>query len=341
MDIDKYILNCDTPKENYLRKAKENSDGYYSEFKTAISNLENVLSEREILQILNEKMLLNKKVFNEKTFIQGACEVAVANYFSEKADFKMEEKVNPENQKDVDCQFKSNGFTYNIEIKCASFDAKEAVEQSDAFKIQTLGRIDNRDEAYKIIQDAIDDGLKNQGKPLKEHKEIKNMDNNLKDFLLSAHEKFNSNCSDKEINVLLIGCNDPADIQSWTGYLVSSGGLFTQNSFHDVTTFNNVDIVVFTNLYFKHKDFDSKNIQGSWSLDKTLNLFMENPFRLQEKQAGLENFGKELANYNNEINAFEVAGDVPIEVKNSVKVPHFVIDYLEKGNNTYLFENKE
>ena len=176
----------------------------------------------------NEKLQLNKVKFDEKSFIQAACEVAVSNYFRNKENFKVEVKVNPANKKDVDCQFSSNKFIYNIEIKCATFDAKEKVEKADSFKYQTLGRLENKDDLIAIISKAIDDGLRNQGKPLKVHEELKNMDNNLKDFLESAHEKFNPLCDENEVNILLIGCNHPADMQSWVGYLTRDGGHFTR-----------------------------------------------------------------------------------------------------------------
>ena len=328
------------PEQHYLRIAQEANSNYFEEFIASISRLKSSLSEKEFKALWNEKMQLNKRAFNEKGFIQGACEIAVANYFLDKDEFKIEVQVNQKNKKDVDCQFKSNGFTYNIEVKCASFEAKEKVEKSDSFKFHTLGRLDNKDELFSILSNALDEGLTNQGKPLKEHVELKNMDNNLKDFLESAHSKFSSDSNENEINILLVGCNDMADIQSWLGYLYATQGLFTQSSYSDVSKFNNVDLVVFTNLYFKHKDFFDKKLNDSWGLDRTLNLYFENPNRLKIKREGIDNFYRELTNYNLEYNQFVVPGDAPNEVKEAVRLPHFVIDHLEKGNNTYLFEQK-
>lgn len=336
-DFDKLELS----EEHYLRIANESNDEYLNELIEALTQLEKRLAAKDFKIIWNDKLQLNKKNFHEKNFIQGACEIAVANYFVSKPNFKIEARVNPNNKKDVDCQFTSKEFTYNIEVKCASFNAKEAVEKSDSFKFQTLGRLDNKDELIKILSEAIDEGLTNQGKPLKEHSELKNMDNNLKDFLELANQKFNPDCSESEINILLVGCNDPADIQSWIGYLFATEGLFTKESYTDVSKYQNVDLVVFTNLYFKHKDFFDKNINNSWSLEDSLNLYFENPFRTNEKRDGIDNFYYELKNYNLEFNQFKVPGQVPIHVKEAVKTPHFVIDYLENKQNIYLFEQKE
>lgn len=326
---------------HYLSIAFKENGIYFNEFIKAISNLKEKLSEKEFQIFWNDKIQLNKNTFNEKNYIQGACEIAVANYFLNKTEFKVEVKVNPKNKKDVDCQFKSGKYIYNIEVKCASFDAKEIVQKSDSFKYQTLGRLNNKEELISIISNAIDSGLTNQGKELKVHSELKNMDNNLKDFLESAHQKFNPECIENEVNILLICCDDKADMQSWVGYLTASQGLFTRESYVDKSTYNNVDIVLLTNLYYKHKDFNHKNTSGSWNLNETLNLFIVNPFRAKDKKEGILNFQNEIINYNKEISEFEVPGEAPTGVKESVRIPHFVIDYLENQNGIYLFDRKK
>jgi hypothetical protein len=329
------------PNDHYLNKARDLQHEYLSELIDVLTLLQKKLQPKEFKTIWNEKLQLRKQDFREKEFIQGACEIVVANYFSTKENFKIEAKVNPNNNKNVDCQFTSKGFTYNIEVKCASFDAKEDVEKSDSFQFQTLGRLDNKDEIFVGLSKALNEGLKNQGKPSKRLIELKNMDNNLKDFLESANQKFNPNCPENEINILLVGCNDAADIQSWIGYLFATEGLFTNDSYVDATKYQNVDLVIFTNLYYKHKDFFEKQIEIFWDLSHSFNLYFENPFRVQEKRKGVDNFYYELTNYNLEFNQFQVPGQAPLEVKEAVKTPHFVIDYLQRKRNIYLFEKKK
>lgn len=339
-NMNKEFDNLVLPNDHYLRIAKESKSNYYNEFLESISKIKKIIPDKDFKVFWEDKMQLNKSKFDEKAFIQGACEIAVANYFSEKNDFKVEVQVNPNNKKDVDTQFKSNGFTYNIEVKCASFDAKEKVQNSDSFQFQTLGRFDNKNDIINILSKALDEGLTKQGKPLKPHAELKNMDNNLKDFLISAHEKFNPESDEKEINILLIGCNDKADMQCWVGYLTASAGLFTYNSYCDQTNYNNVDLVVLTNLYYKHKDFYKKNLEKSWNLTETLNLSIINPFSSKNKLDGILNFNTEMINYNTEINQFVVPGNAPDGVKEAVRIPHFVIDYLENNQGKYLFDKK-
>lgn len=329
------------PDNHYLKIASISQHEYLSELIDVLTLFQEKLETKDFKTIWNEKLQLSTLNFREKEFIQAACEISVANYFSSKENFKIEARVNPNNKKDVDCQFTSKSFTYNIEVKCASFDAKEAIEKSDSFTFQTFGRFDNKDDIISKLSKVLDQGLINQGKPIKEHAESKNMDNNLKDFLLSANQKFNPDCPENEINILLVGCNDPADIQSWIGYLFATAGLFTRDSYTDVSKYQNVDLVVFTNLYYKHKNFFEKQSDNFWSLTHSLNLYFENPFRIQEKRNGVDNFYTELKNYNLEFNQFQVPGQAPIGVKDAVKTPHFVIDYLQRQQNIYLFEKKK
>lgn len=329
------------PADHYLRIAKEKNSNYFTEFINSITLIKEKVPEKDFKILWNDKMQLNKNKFDRKAFIQGACEVAVAAYFSSKNDFKVEVQVNPKNKKDVDTQFKSSGFTYNIEVKCASFDAKEKIAGTDSFVFQTSGRLPNKNELIQKLSMLMDQGLTNQGKLLKPHLEQKNMDNNMKDFLISAHEKFNSESSDQEINILLIGCNDKDDMQNWVGYLTASCGLFTADSFCDPASYNNVDLVVLTNLYYKHKDFYQKNVVESWTLQETLNLSIVNPFTKKKNLTGILNFNNEIINYNTELNAFTVSGNAPESIKEIFRIPHFVIDYLQKKQGKYLFDKKK
>lgn len=328
------------PDGHYLKTAKNSGNIYFDEFIESVSKVKQFISNKYFKDIWDNKLQLKKAKFDEKAFIQSACELAVANYFCEKNGFRVEAKVNPENNMDVDVQFQSNNFIYNIEVKCAAFTNNENVQNTDLVKYITYGRVDNRLDLMSIISNAIDEGLKKQGKPVTEHAELKNMDNNLRSFLTNAHEKFNDSSTDSEVNILLICCGDREDMQRWVGYLKGPEGLFTNDSFCNHSMYNNVDLVILTNLYYKHKDFFSKNIENSWSLSETLNLSIINPYCKLRKPKGIKNFDKEMINYNSEINQFELLGQAPEGLKDARKVVHFVIDHLEIQEGKYLFDKK-
>ena len=212
------------------------------------------------------------------------------------------------------------------------------MQKSDSYKYLSSGRFDNMQGVMGVISNSIDEGSTNKGDLLKPHLILKNMDNNLKDFLKSAHQKFNPDSDENIINILLVCCDDPADMQSWVGYLYASQGLFTKDSFHSKDEYSNVDMVLFTNLYFKHKDFQKKKIENSWNLGQTLNLSFVSPYRKKDKKTGILNFRNEMINYNDQIAQFEVPGDAPDHVKEIVRIPYFVREFLEKKEGVYLFE---
>jgi hypothetical protein len=336
------ITNDVVDTNHYLKIAQQTSSNYFNEFLTAAQILKSIMTPKEFDFWCKEKMLLKKIPFQEKTFIQYACETSVVRYFAEhhNENFVIEAKVNPASDRDVDCRFTESEFTYNIEVKCANFEAKEKVEAKDAFKYGTIGRIPDREKTIAAISSAIDEGMKIKGEQTKPHLELKNMDNNLKDFLELAHEKFNPTPSETEVNSLVVCCDDARDIQNWHYYLFSHEGLFTKNPFADKTKYSNVDLVVFTNLYFKHRKFFDKKLKDSWSLDKTFNLIFSNPHRRLQKEKAMKHFIDFFRHYTFELGAYEVPGSAEKEVKDSLRITWFVKDHLEKGKGIYLFEEK-
>ncbi len=69
------------PENHYLKIAKESNNSYFDEFLEAMNQLKDIIPEKDFKTFWNDKLQLNKSNFNEKSFIQGACEISVANYF--------------------------------------------------------------------------------------------------------------------------------------------------------------------------------------------------------------------------------------------------------------------
>lgn len=338
--IDLINANAIIP-DHYLVIAQNRSNTYYSEFLEAGQIMANLLNEKEFALWTNEKMLLRGKIFQEKTFIQYAIETAVVRFFGERfpKDFKVEAKINPNNDKDVDCQFVDGEFTYNVEVKCSDFVAKEKIDKQDAFKYGTIGRLPDRGEkAIETLKTALDQGSKIKGELPKAHVGLRNMDNNLKDFLLLAHEKFNPTSSEKEVNILIVGCDDAHDVQNWVNYLYAEQGLFTQQSFADRRTYQNVDLVILTNQYYKQNRFYNKNVSGCWTLENSFNIIMVNPARRLKKTEAIQHFTILIPHYGNELGNYVVPGNAPDFVKESVIISNFVKEYLEEQNGIYLFD---
>jgi len=330
--------------EHYLIKAKNTNHKYFADFLGVAKVLNQLLTKSEFDVWCTEKMQLKQQAFIEKTFIQYAVETSIVKFFGENfpTGFKVELKINPSNKKDVDCQFSNNGYTYNVEVKCADYSTKEAVENSDAIKYSTAGRLPDRGaETIKILSSAIDEGMTNKGESIKPHSISKNMDNNLKDFLELAHEKFIKTNTEDDVNVLIVGCDDDNDIQCWINYLFAEEGLFTNRTFADKDKYRNVDIVVLTNLYYKHNKYYNKEIESSWDFGNGFNLVICNPFRHSRKEKAIANFADLLPNCTKEFDNYVVPGSAPNYVKEVVKVRWFVKDYLEKEQGIYFFSKQE
>lgn len=125
-----------------------------------------------------------------KTFIQYAVETATVRYLAEKhsENLKVEAKIKPNNDKDVDVQFTDKSYIYNIEVKCSDFVAKETVDLQDAIKYKTVDRIPDRYETKEALSKALDEVMVKKGEQTKPHLDAKNMDNNLKDILELVQE---------------------------------------------------------------------------------------------------------------------------------------------------------
>lgn len=329
--------------DHYLVKAKSINSSYFNEFLEAAAILKTLLTKKEFEFWCTEKMLLKPSPFAGKAFIQNAVETSVVRFFGEKfpANFKVEVKVNPHNDKNVDCQFLDNGYKFNIEVKCSDFVSKEEIDNTDAFKFGTIGRLQDRGEkVFKTISSALDVGLAQKGEPLKLHLRLRKMDNNLKDFLESAHEKFNPVPNESEVNILIVGCDDCMDVQDWMNYLWAPRGLFTEYSFSDFTKYSNVDMVVLTNQYFKHNKFYDKRVIDCWSIEEGFNLISSNPRRLKSKEVAMKHFIKLMPNFSKKLEEYKVPGNLANDIANPSKVIDFIKENLEAKQNKYLFEEK-
>ncbi|RZK16222.1 MAG: hypothetical protein EOO43_14730 [Flavobacterium sp.] len=283
--LEKYIR--DTKDFNhYLVKAFNEVLPYLSDF-IPVYECYSSNFPKDVRKWLSEKMLLNAQAFNTKQFVQYACEATIVRYFADRfaSTIEIEKKINPANKMDVDLVFKDKGFTFNMEIKCSDFNAKEKVDSTNALKIQPVGRLDGFDAILADLQELL--------KPVAERMSLdgivagRNMDNNLKDFLVSANNKFNASSTEYDLNILSVSCGDAEDMQLWYYYMFKDKGLFTSTSFYPKVEYENVDVVVLNNLYFKHYDYFSKKLLDSWDFGNCFNLIFVNPYAKQKKSAAI------------------------------------------------------
>lgn len=299
----------------------------------ALRIMEKKLTKKELSILIEKKLQTKTKSFNESQYIQSACELTLCAYFADLCPetFKYEPKINP--PKDIDCSFKSDEYDINIEIKCADFTSKKALDNKPkTLKLGSMGRTPGFDDQFRTLEKLIGE---NSDYSLARQK---HMDNRLKDYLLSAHEKFDNENVDSTLNVLAVCCDDAADIQKWFGYMFFHQGLFTQNSFFDPCQFNNVDVVLLTNLHHRHSEYTQKDkISDHWQFSNAFNLIFSNPFRKKNKKDEIFYFLEIVPNFSKELQEFQVKGDIPQEVKDVMRINHFVVEELQE-NGRYFFQ---
>jgi len=335
MEIDFNQINSG----NYIKIAKAAGLKYYDEFIEVLNILKPYLSEKQLKDILENKLLFKYNNFDKNKFIQHAVELSVLRFFAENfgEHFQYEKKSNPNNNTDVDCSFSDGKFKFNIEVKTPILDKKD-INISPGMKGRSLGRLP--DGLFEGITKTLDKALNLP----KGSSNIVNFDNKLKQFLIDANKKFNpqSNNSENEANILIIGLDDIKEIMIWINYLenAGNGGLFTLNSFCDPKEYESVDFVVFTNLYFKHKNAITDKCQNHWDLKHNFVMMYNNPMTDPKKRDVLEHFLKLCPNYNNEVDEFEVQIDEPDSMNRLFKLKFFVENELERKRGIYLFEKQ-
>ena len=320
---------------HYLRLALSANRSYWDGFVKAIEPLKYLLNARKFDDLIINKLQLGLQQFEEKQFIQIACETTVTSYFARKypTTFLYETRAKVTTKKDVDCSYTDGAYKYFIEVKCPDFKEKERISAQDGFKISAAGRIPNFGDSFADLSGMLAEGQKNIGETPKAVLRQKNMDNNLKDFLVSAHEKFNDASKDDEVNVLVVGCGDASDMQAWHSYMYSNQGLFTKDSFCKHNKYENVDMVVLTNLYHRHNQFfEKQNLNGIWFLENACNFVFFNPYRKSLKKSAMMHFIETFTHYTDDFINYDVPGPAPQYVKDVLKIPHFIKDMLtDKG----------
>lgn len=323
--------------KHYLNIAKAELVKYYEDFQSALNFLQPFLKNKELASLLKDKLQFNNEPFKEKPFIQMACELTVTSSLAKlfPADFVYEKRVTP--PKNVDCFFKMTNFGFNVEVKCPSFDAQEEIDDKPGLKIVTVGRLPNHHQELADLTAILKEGMKNVGRENEEIHVQKSMDNNLKDFLVSAGAKFPNTHATSDLNLLVVCCSDASNIQEFFNSLFGHNGLFNGDSFHDRSSFSNVDVILFTNLYHKHHKFYQKqHLKNNWDLNEAFNLFQVNPQIPSSKHESSVALVSAIKNYSLDLLAY----DKPVQqlgtVGNCVRVIDFVKEELESKGN-FLF----
>lgn len=324
-----YSLEIRNTENTYLTGSYSSS--YVSELMGKLDVLRPYLN-RSQLNCLVKDLQLEGETFDEVKYIQAACETAVSASLASEFpnNFKYEDKVNP--PKDVDCSFENLGVRFNVEIKCPDYSKKNAIEDDECFSLGAFGRLSNYEDVFQTLDELFnkpEEGKEDADKPLvKQH----HMDNKLKDYLISAHSKFSDNPGENELNVLLVCCSDQMDIQKWFFYMYGVQGLFCEDSFFNTSEYENVDVVVLTNLYHRHHAYwDKEKLESHWSFSKSFNLIFSNPYRKEDKMDCISKLVDSIHNHSNGLANYRVAQGL-----DELRIVHYVLEELSSKGLNYF-----
>ena len=334
---------------NPLKISFLNDSDYFKDFVLLLCNISKRMTEEDTKDLLFNKLQLNRNTFNENQYYQSATELCVIYhvYTLNKANFNYEKvvkgDVDPKTGKQPECTTKTDeGLVFNVEAKSPERN-KEKIPESEINRIYVanVGRADTKDAAINQFN-----MLKNDLESCNENLEVlpkKNDDNKLKDYLYSAGEKFPTKTNNNEVNVLFVSLDTVHEIQEYVNFLCFNMGLFTKGSFADIEKYKNVDLVVFTNSYYRQRNHD--NINGcAWWLNDGFNFLTFNPHAdLKSKEKPLSYFASTISNYNKQIYEYKVPAtpETPQDLLDSLRIASFVKQQLEEQEELYLFQKKE
>jgi hypothetical protein len=289
-----------------------------------------VYSENRIEAILQEKFgIPNYSAFSLDRYLQSASELSVQHHLLQQQsarNVQIERKVHP--PKDVDAYYEVKDVRVSLEVKCAV----EAETASGSTEIRTAGRVPDYRGRYEEIEALLRSADANAKTSLG-----KNKDNTLKDFLLSAHSKFRPDSGLDDLNLLLVACDSPYNMNCWYSYLRGEGGFFTASRICPPSEFELVDVVVLSSLKYAH----TKGRQShDWSLRDVLLLPICNPAARKSCMsstiiAGLSVFDHHMASFGHYTRT--ASSDVPEYIRDAVKVNGFVAEALSEVDRARFF----
>lgn len=333
---------------NPLKISFNQRTNYFSDFIDLLQNIRKRMTENDTKELLFNKLQLNRSTFNENQYYQATTELCVVyhvfrlneeNFSYEKV---VRDDVDSKRGKQPECTTKTNeGFVFNVEAKSPERN-KEKIPESESNRIfvANIGRADTKEAAENQFN-----MLKNDLESCNEKLEVlsqKTDDNKLKDYLYSAGEKFPPVTSEKEVNILFVSLDTVHEIQKYVNFLCYNQGLFTKNSFADIGKYENVDMVIFTNSYYRQKNHD--NINGcAWWLNDGFNFLTFNPHtNFKRKEKALSYFASNISNFNNQIECYRVPAtpETPQDLLDSLRISSFVKQKLEEQDNIFLFQKQ-
>lgn len=285
-------------------------------------------------KLIQDKFFIpNDAAFKTDTFLQSASELSVQNHLMQTpraSNVAIERQVNP--PKDVDVAYEVGATQVATEIKCAV----EQQPSKESLVLKTAGRVPSHLKTFADLKGLIEGGPTGSKLEL-----AKNKDNTMKDFLVSANQKYSPAAGIDDLNVLIVACGGGGNIQEWWHYLYGGEALFSADSFYPVSEYRLVDVVILSNLKYLHSDARDSH---RWSLQDAFLLPCVNPHR--RSSAVSDSIRNGLSVFNHHMERFAkyapdpLSADTPDYVMEQVKVNHYIMRCLEESERLRYFPVK-
>ena len=269
--------------------------------------------------------------YKEDTYYQSASELAVSHYIKQKekqklvTNFECDKRLNLPTLKDVDNYFQVRWTKVSLEVKCPLEDKQAPFPGNITLK--TVGRAPDLTgiEQMKAIFESRTSGT---NFPMG-----KNPDLRMKDCLESANQKFNSKSGVDDLNLLFLSCGQFHNMSEWYICLYGPGGLFTSQSFAPEARCPNVDLVILSNLKYRH---EQARAHSAWTPDDVLLLPIVNPHgrsnrtsdAIEEGLSVFHHYQKEFALFHGRELVWDKQSESLVSFEKQIKVSCFVMEHL-------------
>lgn len=319
-----------TNNQHPLKIAYKENAKYYKDFIKLLKDFECEITEKEIIELIDKLQLQSN--FNQPRYLQFASEITILYYILRRynCNFKYEPTYN--GKKNPECSFRYRDKTINIEVKCPDLSSKIESDMNNNMKVFLQGRVPSEyySEAKEVMNYIIDNsnlhGSDYNGVEIE-----KRLDNKLKDYIISAAEKFPKD-EKGYFNILAISLNSPSDLGHWYSYMFGNGGVFTKESFiHE--NYDNIDAILLTDIQRGHIRWRENNGKDLWDLEKYINLIFFNPKKAKDNKFYSEYVTSIFGDMTEKFNAY-----VESEYKNNINFRNEILDYF---NEIFMKDIKE
>ncbi len=330
--------------EHILRKSPQ---GYVDDFVKAA--LDVYIPDLLQKNLQHKFFIPDETNYSDEAYYRCASELSVSYYLKQKAkaglltNFELEKRLNfnpndnPPNLKDVDNFFHAGPTKVSLEVKCPQEDKQAPFPGTITLK--SAGRLP---EPKQI--DHLRDELESHptGASGTKFAKGKNPDLRMKDCLESANGKFNFKSGVDDLNVLFLSCGRYDKMNEWYNCLNGTQGLFTGHSFAPEARCPKVDLVIISNLRYRH---EYARAYPAWTLDDILLLPVVNPHRRSNCTTEATKEGLSVFNhYLKAFASFEPSGliwsehsETKADIQKTLKVNYFVMEYLKPGEFSRFF----